>query len=374
MTMITPSYLGETIEYSSLHACRSTLEDPTCAHTTIQSAVNDAASGDNILVAQGTYVENVTITGKALNVVGGPGTTNVVGAGAGRGPVFTLGTPTVQGTPYLVSISNLIISGGNHLAGTGDGGGIQVRAGAYLNLSNSTVTGNVAQSGAGISMSTVPGPDYGFSNSITNCYITNNTATASASAIGIGGGIALLAGNAAISESFIIQNQANDGAGVYEGVLAHTLIIDSSTITLNIANPLVASSGSTTAGRGGGLFISSFIRMSFDQVSANRSFGDGSAGMYLIPTPAPADIGFSGDGPDIEITDFDSNQAGRTTPNPAGIFITGNPSVPVTMIDVTAVLNSANGIWNNGTILGQNVLVQLNSLSNCAGTGTGCPQ
>ena len=31
MTMITPSYLGETIEYSSLHACRSTLEDPTLA-------------------------------------------------------------------------------------------------------------------------------------------------------------------------------------------------------------------------------------------------------------------------------------------------------------------------------------------------------
>ena len=32
MTMITPSYLGETIEYSSLHACRSTLEDPTGKH------------------------------------------------------------------------------------------------------------------------------------------------------------------------------------------------------------------------------------------------------------------------------------------------------------------------------------------------------
>ena len=33
MTMITPSYLGETIEYSSLHACRSTLEDPTLSDT-----------------------------------------------------------------------------------------------------------------------------------------------------------------------------------------------------------------------------------------------------------------------------------------------------------------------------------------------------
>ena len=39
MTMITPSYLGETIEYSSLHACRSTLEDPTltCGHVNDES-------------------------------------------------------------------------------------------------------------------------------------------------------------------------------------------------------------------------------------------------------------------------------------------------------------------------------------------------
>ena len=35
MTMITPSYLGETIEYSSLHACRSTLEDPTAHFDTV---------------------------------------------------------------------------------------------------------------------------------------------------------------------------------------------------------------------------------------------------------------------------------------------------------------------------------------------------
>ena len=40
MTMITPSYLGETIEYSSLHACRSTLEDP----TVLQSAAKGAAA------------------------------------------------------------------------------------------------------------------------------------------------------------------------------------------------------------------------------------------------------------------------------------------------------------------------------------------
>ena len=38
MTMITPSYLGETIEYSSLHACRSTLEDPTIVERTLHWA------------------------------------------------------------------------------------------------------------------------------------------------------------------------------------------------------------------------------------------------------------------------------------------------------------------------------------------------
>jgi hypothetical protein len=345
-----------------IHVCS------TCAHKTIQSAVNDAVSGDSVLVAQGTYVENVTITGKALDVVGGPGITSIVGAG--RGPVFTLGTPTVEGTPFLVGISNFTISGGNHLSGTGDGGGIQVRAGAYLNLSNSIVTGNVAVSGAGISMSTVPGPDYGFANQISQCYIQNNTATAAAGANGIGGGVALLEGNAIIEASVITQNQANEGAGVYEGAHAHALIVDDTTISLNIAD---GSSG----GRGGGLFVASFIRMSFDQVSANRSFGDGSAGMYLIPTFPPPDV-YGDAGSDIESTDFSNNQAGRHTPNPAGLVI-GTPakstggSAGVFMTDVAVVLNSGYGIVNNGAILGVNVLVQLNSLGNCSGSGSGCP-
>ena len=47
MTMITPSYLGETIEYSSLHACRSTLEDPTADSATCDDCVREVFdSGD----------------------------------------------------------------------------------------------------------------------------------------------------------------------------------------------------------------------------------------------------------------------------------------------------------------------------------------
>ena len=50
MTMITPSYLGETIEYSSLHACRSTLEDPTSAKFGLPAG-GDSAHGIEDIVA-----------------------------------------------------------------------------------------------------------------------------------------------------------------------------------------------------------------------------------------------------------------------------------------------------------------------------------
>ena len=58
MTMITPSYLGETIEYSSLHACRSTLEDPTDVlgpqHGYGIARRIEQISGDVLAVNQGT--------------------------------------------------------------------------------------------------------------------------------------------------------------------------------------------------------------------------------------------------------------------------------------------------------------------------------
>ena len=53
MTMITPSYLGETIEYSSLHACRSTLEDPTRqVDETLAGGVGHGLNPSNIEMQQ----------------------------------------------------------------------------------------------------------------------------------------------------------------------------------------------------------------------------------------------------------------------------------------------------------------------------------
>ena len=68
MTMITPSYLGETIEYSSLHACRSTLEDPTAQETVAQHGLETvqtrtgAAEDFESMVAVGIISDTTTVT------------------------------------------------------------------------------------------------------------------------------------------------------------------------------------------------------------------------------------------------------------------------------------------------------------------------
>ena len=62
MTMITPSYLGETIEYSSLHACRSTLEDPTVA--------GDEATLDFVMTKAKCEADDLPVVFVADRVVG----------------------------------------------------------------------------------------------------------------------------------------------------------------------------------------------------------------------------------------------------------------------------------------------------------------
>ena len=82
-----------------------------------------------------------------MNGVSSGGATEVTGTG-GHGPVFVLGSGA-DSDYREVDIQYLTISNGDHQTGTGVGGGVQVRRGAFLHLLGSVVTHNSALFGGG---------------------------------------------------------------------------------------------------------------------------------------------------------------------------------------------------------------------------------
>ena len=101
MTMITPSYLGETIEYSSLHACRSTLEDPTLVTPSRRTGEENTALLKSALSAAPAFVWDGTgenpyfgILGLADNIVVTADSVNMISEACATGkPVYVYDLP-----------------------------------------------------------------------------------------------------------------------------------------------------------------------------------------------------------------------------------------------------------------------------------------
>ena len=176
MTMITPSYLGETIEYSSLHACRSTLEDPTGAKggaggglglTTPLGGLGGQASasvgstkysGGNGM-PQGDvngFVRALTGAGGAAGCYAGPGgnggmsavgTQNNLGNGGGGGGACSYwgDTPVVKTSSGGVALTVFGAASG----GLGHFGGSYGRAGTTGASPTSGATGTQGAGGGG---------------------------------------------------------------------------------------------------------------------------------------------------------------------------------------------------------------------------------
>ena len=112
---------------------------------TIQGAIDAADPGDCILVAPGTYVENIDFLGKAITVMssGGAAVTTIDGNAAGSVVSF------VNGESETSVIDGFTITNGS---GVLNGGGINCED-AFPTIINNTISGNTcAASGAGISL------------------------------------------------------------------------------------------------------------------------------------------------------------------------------------------------------------------------------
>jgi len=135
---------------------------------TIQAAINAANNGDTVLVAPGTYVENINFGGKAITVAssGGPSVTTIDGGAQGSVVTFSTG----EG---LTSILNGFTVRNGFQNGF-SGGGIYI-ASASPTITGNIITGNHAAVGCGIYV-------YGGSPLIQNNVITANDQTGQAMA------------------------------------------------------------------------------------------------------------------------------------------------------------------------------------------------
>lgn len=170
---------------------------------TIQAGINAASTGDTVLVASGTYKENINFSGKAIAVKSSNGAGVTIIDGGQNGPVVAF----QNGETNASILQGFTIQNGNYTAGVGEGGGISIE-GSSPTIKNNRVTHNKACEGNGIGV--------GFGSPIIQANIITNNSNAGCGGIG-GAGIGL---RGASSARVIGNTIANNSADSYGGGIA----------------------------------------------------------------------------------------------------------------------------------------------------------
>lgn len=250
--------LYRTERYTILTAPPTTFNVPAVA-ATIQAAIDAAKDGDTVLVAPGTYIENINFKGKVITVAssGGAGVTVINGNQAG--PVVTFNTDEERTTV----LNGFTITNGN--AGWtspnyGNGGGVYIYD-ASPTIINNRINGNTASWGGGIYES------FG-SPLIKDNIITLNTGTSYGGGISVGGAAA-----AEVVGNIISDNHSGFGGGISMWA-AGTPTIKGNTIRNN-----------TASNDGGGISMDNWSDAAILQnLLVNNVANKGSAITWLTPS------------------------------------------------------------------------------------------
>ncbi len=186
------------------------------AGQSIQAAINSANSGDEIIVAPGTYMESIDFIGKAvaLRSSGGALVTVIDGSGT-NGPVVQCTNNEGPGT----ILEGFTVTGGN----ANNGGGMY-NLGTSPTIKDSIFTGNTAADRGGGMYNREGAP------TITGSVFKQNSSGA------MGGGMFNIDGAMSIiSDSLFTQNVSGKGGGMRNYLNAHVTVTNS-VFSYNIAN------------------------------------------------------------------------------------------------------------------------------------------
>ena len=208
-------------------------------YPSIQAGIDAAVNGDSVLVAQGTYVENIDFKGKAIKVKSTRGAAATTIDAGGRGPVVTFASG--EGRASLLRGFTLQHGRAETAANVSTGGGVRVD-GASPEVRDNVVRANAAAFGAGVGIRAG-------SPLIVHNVIVDNTGLESG---GIGGGV-FISGypnyRAEIRRNTIARN-ANDYGGGIGTISAGLAVVRDNAIADNVGGL-----------QGGGMWLSTFSRV-----------------------------------------------------------------------------------------------------------------
>jgi len=235
---------------------------------TIQAGINAAAAGDTVIVAPGTYLENLNFSGKATTVISAQGPAATIIDGSSHGPVVTFSS----GEGPTAVLSGFTMQHGSASFGPYDGGGISIRNSSPT-ISGNWIMNNVAADGGGGISSSFGSPV------IRGNTISNNAQTAGYSGGTGGGGVNITGSSSAqIIGNTIANNSWNtaDGGGVS---------------LFAAGNPVIENNiirGNSAYGKGGGIALQNQSDASIIQnIVDNNKAGAAGGGIYwLVPSGA----------------------------------------------------------------------------------------